>query len=339
MEYYATLGPACHGTELLEAMIRRGMTGVRLNLSHSDLGSCGTWIASLREAERRSGRSMEFLIDLCGPELRIGNLAGGKELQKGDAFLLYSEAVWPEIEKKVHRKSAASVPPALLRELDKGDLLSVSDGALLLRVIKTEPEQAFCRAEQGGTAEAGKSIALLGREIPLPVLSERDLRNLGMARDSGVTAVMQSFTGCGEDVRLLKREMQRLGLSDLKLLAKIETQSGLNCMEEIAAEADQVVIARGDLGNTLGLTAVPLAQRRISMYCRERGISFMVVTELLHSMMTASVPTQAELSDIARAVWDGASALMLTGETAVGRYPIEAMGWLAQAAERAAEAG
>ena len=326
MEYYATLGPACHGTEFLEAMIRRGMTGVRLNLSHSDLGSCGTWIASLREAERRSGRSMEFLIDLCGPELRIGNLAGGKELQKGDAFLLYSEAVWPEIEKKVHRQSAASVPPALLRELDKG-------------VIKTEPEQAFCRAEQGGTAEAGKSIALSGREIPLPVLSERDLRNLGMARDSGVTAVMQSFTGCGEDVRLLKREMQRLGLSDLKLLAKIETQSGLNCMEEIAAEADQVVIARGDLGNTLGLTAVPLAQRRISMYCRERRIPFMVVTELLHSMMTASVPTQADLSDIARAVWDGASALMLTGETAVGRYPIEAMGWLVQAAERAAEAG
>ena len=161
MEYYATLGPACHGTELLEAMIRRGMTGVRLNLSHSDLGSCGTWIACLREAERRSGRPMEFLIDLCGPELRIGNLAVGKELQKGDAFLLYSEAVWPKMEKKVHRQSAASVSPALLRELDKGDLLSVSDGALLLRVIKTEPEQAFCRAERSGAAQRKREKASL----------------------------------------------------------------------------------------------------------------------------------------------------------------------------------
>lgn len=317
-------------------MIQLGMSGIRLNLSHGGLAERQDWVRALFEAEESSGRPVEFLIDLCGPEMRIE--LPGEEFRLCEAQSLYLSAKESRGRQGEPRHTPAPeifVPGALLRELRRGDRLSVNDGSVLL-AVEEAAEQLRCKAVRGGLIAPGKSISLSGREIPLPALSAGDLENLCLAEQSGVTAVMQSFTSCGEDVRALRSELAALGLSRLQIFAKIETGRGLEQLKEIAAEADQIVIARGDLGNTMGLTRVPYVQRKISEYCRRHRIPFMVVTELLSSMLTESSPTQAEVSDIARAVWDGAGALMLTGETAVGAHPEEAMRWLV---EIAAEAG
>lgn len=332
MRYYGTFGPSCHENKELEALIQLGMTGIRFNLSHGDLSERMDWLCALKEAEEKSGKRIEFLMDLCGPEMRIADLKCDAAPRKGEAFFLYAK------EGKVlnREKPSCTVPEVLLLELKERDRLSLNDGSVILSVVGSmDGIMQRCEVIQGGLLESGKSISLLGRELSLPPLSDSDCRNLNAARTFGVTAVMQSFAGSGADVMNLRRQMNVLGLSDVKIFAKIETPRGVQNMEEIITHADEVVIARGDLGNTMGLKAVPAVQKQISLCCRRQKKPFMVVTELLKSMIKNPTPTQAEVSDITHAVWSGASSLMLTGETAVGAYPEEAMRRLIEISEYA----
>ncbi len=322
LKFYATLGPACARADALCAMLEHGMTGARLNLSHGGLARHMDWIAALRDAEARTGHACDLLIDLQGAEVRIGALLAPLALVEGGAV----------------RLGAGGVPfaQAALDALRPDMVLTIDDGAVVLAVTRCAPGHADCRVLRGGQLNGHKGVALSGADLSLPCLSDADHQNLAIAAQAGVAEVMLPFARGAADLTDARAALARYGLSGVRLLAKVEDRQGMTTLPGWARLADEVVIARGDLGMQLPLAELPGAQRDITRVCRAQGVPFMVVTQLLHSMVTAPQPTRAEVSDIAHAVWDGAASLMLTGETAIGAHPVAAMRALIDTA-RAAE--
>ena len=331
MRYYATLGPACEDAETLDSMFREGITGMRLNLSHGGLQKNAHLLTAFRRAAEKAGLSgitPELLIDLQGPELRVGDLGAPLSLQDGERVWFYPEKGNPK------GKKAIPLPSPLLCCLQEGDSLLLDDGRLLLR-IEREGDQWSGLVLRGGTLLPHKSAAVEGREIPAPVLTETDWENLRLAGQWGVTGVMQPFVRGPEDLRELRRALDEAGLPNARIFAKIESLSGAIRLKELLPFADEIVIARGDLGNSMPLWQLPAAQKRIARICKEAGKPFMVVTQLLDSMGHSAVPTRAEVSDIFNAVLDGASSLMVTGETAAGKFPQAVCRYLVKTAEEA----
>ncbi len=321
LELYGTLGPACQREETLEGMFRAGMTGIRLNLSHVALADCGQWLDSYFAAARRVGHTPLLLIDLQGPELRVGKLASPIPLPPGGEVVLGAGGI--------------PVPPLIFPALAPGQQVLLDDGALLLEVVSAGADAARCRVVRGGLLQSRKSIALPGCGLRPPTLTQADLENLAIAAQCGVTGVMQPFVRDQEDLLTLRRALEAAGAGHVRLFAKLENRMGVRDLPEFLDEADEIIIARGDLGNDLPLYELPGVQKQVASLCRRAGKPFMVVTQLLHSMHHSPVPTRAEVSDIFNAVLDGASSLMLTGETAAGEYPVEAMAWLANTARAA----
>lgn len=274
---YGTLGPACADTDTLRALLRAGMRGVRLNLSHGPLAERAPWLESLRRAETAEGVSCDLLIDLQGPELRVGALFAPLTLREGDTLTL---------------GEAFPVPPILTGNLQDGDELLLDDGALSLRVL--DARAMTCRVERGGVLRSHKSLAVAGRELPASALTEMDMENLSRAREYGVTALMQPFVRGADDLRTVRAALRETGAEELKIFAKIENMTGLHRLDEILPLADVVVIARGDLGNAMPLWELPRAQTLIARKCRAAKRPFMVSTQMLHSMHHAAVPTRAE---------------------------------------------
>ena len=314
-EIYGTLGPACAGADALEAMLRRGMTGVRLNLSHVTLREAAPLTEALREAARRCGAEPKLLIDMQGPELRLGALAAPLELTEGETLDL----------------TALPLPRAVCEALEPGQEVLLDDGKLLLRCGTA----SSARVERGGTLQSRKSVALPGKTIRLPALTESDRENIALARSYGVTGVMQPFVRSAEDLREVRAALDAAGGEGIRLFAKLESREGLEKLPELLPAADELVIARGDLGTAMPLWELPAAQKRVAAVCRAAGKPFMVVTQMLASMEKSPVPTRAELSDIFNAVLDGASSVMVTGETAVGAYPVETIDYLTRTVREA----
>ena len=319
IDIFGTLGPACADADILERMLRRGMTGVRLNLSHVTLAESAAWIAELHEAAGRCGVPVKLLIDMQGPELRIGALKTPLELHEGETVPFGAEGI----------PVADEIRAALKPEQD----VLLDDGRLLLRVR----HDGSAEVVRGGTLHSRKSIALPGVQLSLPALTETDLMNIRAAKESGVTVLMQPFVRGRADLLAVRQALRDAGAEDVALYAKIESLSGLQALPELLDAADEFVIARGDLGNAVPLWDLPGVQKRIAARCRAAFKPFMVVTQMLASMERSPVPTRAEVSDIFNAVLDGATSVMVTGETAVGAYPVEAITYLTetvQAAER-----
>ena len=312
---YGTLGPSCADVDTLRALLRAGMRGVRLNLSHGTLAQSAPWIDALHAACAAEGVECELLVDLQGPELRVGTLAAPLTLREGETLTLGADIPVPEV---------------LLQNLRVGDELLLDDGALAVRV--EDASAALCRVLRGGTLASRKSIAVVGRELPTPALTEADLQNLRCAKAYGVTALMQPFVRGAGDLAAVRAALRETGAEGLKIFAKIENLTGLHRLDEIVPLTDVIVVARGDLGNAMPLWELPRAQARIARSCRAAGRSFMVSTQMLHSMHRAAVPTRAEVTDIYQAAKSGADYLLLTGETAVGEYPVEAMTYFAKIA-------
>lgn len=322
MEFYATLGGACRDAATLENLFTAGMTGARLNLSHTTLEQCAPLLDEVYwPAAQKAGRPAHLIIDLQGPELRVGTLSAPVPLETGSQTVLGPGGI--------------SIPQAAREAAQPGDQISLDDSALLLRVEEKRGEDLVCRVERGGQLQSRKSLAILGREINTPTLTQEDLENLAQAKRFGVTHILQPFVRGAEDVRTLRRAMLEAALDQGKIMAKIENQRGLKQLTEIIEAADIICIARGDLGNSMPLWQLPSAQKRIAQACRAAGKPFFVVTQLLWSMQERAVPTRAEVSDIYNAVLDGSCALMLTGETAAGRYPVQAMDYLVKTAHQA----
>lgn len=319
MRYYATLGPSCCDTAALSALLRRGVTGFRLNLSHTPLAARTDWIAALHEAERKTGLRAQLMIDLRGPEVRIGDMPAPLPLAEGAAVTLGADI---------------PVDGDVLDALRPGMTVLLDDGAMALTVV----DGGVCRVTRGGTLTGHKSLTLEGVDLRRPALCETDLADLSQAAALGVNAVMQPFVRSAGDLRVVRQTMAENGLANAELFAKVENQPGLDALPDWLALCDVVTIARGDLGSSLPLERLPAAQKHIAALCRSRGKPFLVVTQLLHSMIDHPSPTRAEVLDIYNAVLDGADCLMLTGETAQGRYPLESADWLIRVAQEAEKA-
>ena len=319
MRYYATLGPSCCDAAALSALLRRGVTGFRLNLSHTPLAARTDWIAALHEAERKTGLRAQLMIDLRGPEVRIGSLPAPLPLAEGAAVTLGADI---------------PVDGDVLDALRPGMTVLLDDGAMALTVV----DGGVCRVTRGGTLTGHKSLTLEGVDLLRPALCEADLADLSQAAALGVNAVMQPFVRSADDLRVVRQTMAENGLADAELFAKVENQPGLDALPDWLALCDVVTIARGDLGSSLPLERLPAAQKHIAALCRSRGKPFLVVTQLLHSMIDHPSPTRAEVLDVYNAVLDGADCLMLTGETAQGRYPLESADWLIRVAQEAEKA-
>lgn len=319
MRYYATLGPSCCDAAALAALLRRGVTGFRLNLSHTPLAARTDWIAALHVAERETGLRAQLMIDLRGPEVRIGDMPVPLPLAEGAAVTLGADI---------------PVDGDVLDALRPGMTVLLDDGAMALTVV----DGGVCRVSRGGTLTGHKSLTLEGVDLRRPALCEADLADLSQAAALGVNAVMQPFVRSAGDLRVVRQTMAENGLADAELFAKVENQPGLDALPDWLALCDVVTIARGDLGSSLPLERLPAAQKHIAALCRSRGKPFLVVTQLLHSMIDHPSPTRAEVLDIYNAVLDGADCLMLTGETAQGRYPLESADWLIRVAQEAEKA-
>lgn len=319
MRYYATLGPSCCDTAVLAALLRRGVTGFRLNLSHTPLAARTDWIDALHEAERETGLHAQLMIDLRGPEVRIGDMPAPLPLAEGTAVTLGADI---------------PVDSDVLDALRPGMTVLLDDGAMALTVV----DGGVCRVTRGGILTGHKSLTLEGVDLRRPALCEADLADLAQAAALGVNAVMQPFVRSADDLRVVRQTMAANSLAGAELFAKVENRPGLDALPDWLALCDVVTIARGDLGSSLPLEQLPAAQKHIAALCRSRGKPFLVVTQLLHSMIDHPSPTRAEVLDIYNAVLDGADCLMLTGETAQGRCPLESADWLIRVAQEAEKA-
>lgn len=322
MEFYGTLGPACSRRDILVGLFRAGMTGARLNLSHTSLADCRSLLCDLfQPAALDAGVTPHLILDLQGPELRIGSLSAPIPLRNGQNILLGDGGI--------------PVPDAVLITARPGHQISLDDSALLLEVERNSPSVLLCRVIRGGTLSSRKSLAILGAVPETPALTKEDLANLDLAGQFGVTHILQPFVRNQEDIAALRQALQSRGLEHVSIVAKIENRQGLQHLDEILETADQICIARGDLGNAIPLWELPGVQKNISRRCRTANSPFCLVTQLLWSMEHRPVPTRAEVCDIYNGVLDGAASLMLTGETAVGKYPIQAMEVLVHTAREA----
>ena len=350
IDIYGTLGPACADRKILGEMLSLGMTGMRLNLSHMTLPEAAPMIRLLKDAAGDAGVRPQLLIDMQGPELRTGVLPEPLELTEGDLVYLYCtytpEKAPAAARTPAHEIPCIPVPAPVLSELTPGQEMLLDDGKLLLKVTEISccgndlpascpddgkrPPVSFAAAEviRGGTLQSRKSIALPGVRVDSPAMTETDRKNLRFAKEYGVTAVMQPFVRSPEDLRTVRAALDEAGCGGIRLFAKIENTDGIRMIESLIPEADEIVIARGDLGNAVPLWDLPGVQKTIAASCRAAGKAFMVVTQMLASMEQNPVPTRAEVSDIFNAVLDGAASVMVTGETAAGKHPAEVIRYL-----------
>ena len=318
VKIYGTIGPACRERETLTEMFREGMDGVRLNLSHTSLEEASDLIGTCREAAREAGVTPELLIDMQGPELRTAVLEEPLLLEDGGLFDV-SGLPFPETLAKS------------LEDLAEGTDVLLDDGKILLRTVRP----AQLRVIRGGRLESRKSVAVPGHFIKAPAMTDRDKEQIKLAKDFGVTAVMQPFVRGKEDLIEVRTVLDEADCRDVRLMAKIENLDGIEKLEELIPCCDEIVIARGDLGNAMDLWELPAAQKKIAAACRNAGRDFMVVTQMLDSMTHCRVPTRAEVSDIFNAVLDGAASVMVTGETAAGDFPVDVIRYLCRTVREA----
>jgi len=316
----ATIGPASSTSELLHALIEAGMNAARLNLSHGTHAEHAERARLVREAQEGSGRPLALIADLQGPKLRIGDLPGAVTLARGEEIVVTPDGAAGEGE--------LPVLPAVVGEVLKpGHEVLIDDGLVRLQVQEVEHGRARCSVVVGGLVSAHKGVNLPGIPLPIPALTAKDIDDLELALGLGADFVALSFVRSADDVRDLRKRIEDKG-SHAHVIAKIEKAEALDSLEEIVGEADAVMVARGDLGVEIGPASVPLLQKRIIQRSLERGKPVITATQMLETMIHQAEPTRAEASDVANAVLDGSSALMLSGETAVGEYPVEAVSYM-----------
>jgi pyruvate kinase len=310
-----TLGPASSDTETVLALVRGGMNLARVNMSHGTREEHRASIAAVRAAAAEVGRPVAVLADLAGPKIRVGELGSPVELERGSRVVMA-----PEDEATADEIPTSYAP--LAQEIETNDVVLLDDGLLELRCTGTEGHRAIFEVLRGGTLKSRKGINLPTVNLSAPSLTEKDLSDLDFALEEKVEYVGLSFVRRPEDVSDLKHRIGNRAL----VVAKIEKVHALRAIEEILAETDAVMVARGDLGVELPFERVPLAQKRIIQLANYYGRPVITATQMLESMIEHARPTRAEASDVANAILDGSDAVMLSGETAVGKYPLQALG-------------
>jgi pyruvate kinase len=320
----ATLGPASAEETILRRIIEAGMDGARLNFSHGRHEDHAESARLVREAQADAGRPLALIADLQGPKLRVGDLSQPIALGKGESIVVSGED-------GAHQDDLPVLPAVLGSVLEADDYVLIDDGLVKLQVERVESGRAFCRVLTGGLVQAHKGVNVPGVPLPVPSLTPKDLADLDFALELGVDYVAQSFVRERADVVALRARLEAAG-SQAWVIAKIELKEAVTAFEAILEEADAVMIARGDLGVEVGAAEVPLLQKRIILAALERGKPAITATQMLESMVHHAEPTRAEASDVANAVLDGTSAVMLSAETAIGEFPVEAVETMARIA-------
>ncbi len=322
-----TIGPASKAPEVMEQMIRAGMDIARLNFSHGDFDSHSQVIKDLRSAARSVGKRLAIMADLPGPKMRIGELAHEPfDLKPGDTFTLTSAEMTGD-EKKVS-VSFKKLP----QTVKAGDMLYLNDGIIQLEVIEVVNSDVICSVLVGGELRSRKGLNLPGIDLGISAFTDRDHACLKFAADHGLDAVCQSFVVSGEDILSVKKAATDLGYYPF-IIAKIERSAALTHIEDILAVTDGVMIARGDLGVEIPIERIAMVQKELMAKAIIHGKPVITATQMLESMTENRRPTRAEVTDVSNAILDGTDCVMLSGESAMGRYPVEAAAMLARIAE------
>ena len=321
-----TIGPASESPEILGQMTRAGMNVARLNFSHGDFAGHKKVIENLRGTARASGRRLAILADLPGPKIRIGRFTQEPvQLKPGDPFTLTTE----EIAGDSRRVSVSF--PTLPRSVKPGDLVFLNDGFIQLEALEVGAREVQCRVVVGGELRSRKGLNLPGIDLGIPAFTDHDRRCLQFALENGVDAVSQSFVESGEDIQKVRRAAAALGFSPF-ILAKIERSRALVHIDEILEAADGIMIARGDLGVEIPIEQIARVQKQLMRKANLLGKPVITATQMLESMTANRRPTRAEATDVANAILDGTDCVMLSGESAMGRYPVESVAMLASIA-------
>jgi len=315
-----TLGPAVDSDEKLRALIENGMDAARFNFSHGSHETHKAQLDRLKQVRRELGCPVAAVLDTRGPEIRIKGFANGPvRLNTGDTFTLTTREVAGD-------ESCVSVTyDQLHEELSVGQEILIDDGLVAVRVERIEGQDIRCRVENGGTLSDNKSINIPGAHIRLPALTQKDTEDIRFGVEQGFDYIAASFVRRAEDVQLVRRLLDECGGEQVRIIAKIENQEGADNFDAILAQADGIMVARGDLGVEIPAARVPILQKRMIRKGMQAGKPVITATQMLDSMIRNPRPTRAEVSDVANAVYDGTSCVMLSGETASGSYPVEAL--------------
>lgn len=326
-----TVGPSTDKSGILEAMLEAGMNVARFNFSHGTHEDHAARIALVRKASESTGKSVALLLDTKGPEMRIGKFAGGKvHLVEGQKFVLTTRDI-------VGSASEVSVNHKLLpSEVSAGDKILLSDGLIGLNVEYVEGQNIITTVLNNGQISNLKRVAVPGVAVNLPFLSEQDIADILFGAKNDMDFVAASFVQRAADVLAIRRVLEDVGVT-MDIIAKIENAEGVHNIDEILKVVDGIMVARGDLGVEIPTEEVPIVQKMLIDKCNKAGKPVITATQMLESMMSNPRPTRAEASDIANAIMDGTDAIMLSGETASGEYPLEAVEMMAKIAIRTEE--
>ncbi|MBQ4070996.1 MAG: pyruvate kinase [Clostridia bacterium] len=323
-----TIGPASGNEKTLTAMCRAGMNVARLNFSHGTHAGHKEMIELITKVREKLDLPIAIMLDTKGPEYRIGTFENGKiELADGDSFTFTTKDV-------IGNQGIVSVSyKHLTEELAVGDRILLNNGLVIFEVTEINGTEAHCTVVAGGTLSDRKSMSFPNKTLKQEYLGEQDKADLLFGIENDIDFVAASFVSCEDDIKKVRDFLDANGGEDIDIIAKIENRAGVDNIDEICNVADGIMVARGDLGVEIPFMEVPTVQKYLIKKCRLLGKRVITATEMLESMTHNPRPTRAEISDVANAVYDGSSAVMLSGETAAGKYPVEAVKSMAEIAE------
>ena len=314
-----TMGPATDNPGVLEDLIKNGMDVARFNFSHGDHAEHERRMRELRELSSKHDRPVAAMLDTGGPEIRLGTFANGsEELKAGQPFVLTTR----EIRGDGHRCSVSY--SGLAHDVQEGGRIMLDDGLIGLTVERVEGTEVFCCVENDGVIKSKKSVNVPGAHLSMPYMSQKDREDILFGIRMGFDLISASFTRTAEDILEIRSLLDDHG-AEMRIIAKIENKEGVEHIDEILEAADGIMVARGDMGVEIDFTEIPAIQKRLIDRAMQAGKPVITATQMLDSMMVNPRPTRAEITDVANAIYDGTTAVMLSGETAAGKYPVEAL--------------
>ncbi len=329
-----TIGPKTESEEMLTRLVENGMNIMRLNFSHGDYEEHGGRIKRLREATASTGKYIGILLDTKGPEIRTGKLEGGNDvlLEAGNKIVVTTDYT------HVGNKDKISVSyPGIVNDLKPGNIILLDDGLIGLEVKEINGNEIACEIKNTGELGETKGVNLPGVSVGLPALSKKDVEDLKFGCEQGVDFVAASFIRKASDVAEVRKVLDENGGSKIQIISKIENQEGVDNFDEILELSDAIMVARGDLGVEIPAEEVPFVQKMMIRKCNKVGKPVITATQMLDSMIRNPRPTRAEAGDVANAILDGTDAVMLSGESAKGKYPVESVKMMADISKRTDE--
>ena len=324
-----TIGPASDSEQVLEALFKEGLDVCRLNFSHGTQDEHLERLKRIKDIRNKLNLPIATMLDTKGPEIRLGVFKDGMRvnLESGDRFTLTTRQL--EGDEKIASVSYKDLP----KDVKVGSRILIDDGLVELRVVEVEGTEIHCSCFNGGEISSRKGVNVPDAQVNLPALTEKDISDIKFAVRNDMDFIAASFIRKAQDVLDIRKILEEEGDYDIKIISKIESKEGLENLDEIIEASDGIMVARGDLGVEIDTEKVPIAQKNMIKKCNEKGKVVITATQMLDSMMRAPRPTRAEVTDVANAIYDGTDAIMLSGETAMGKYPEQAVQMMVKIAE------